>query len=119
MSRNSSSNARLREVFRRGKKFWCRFTYEETSYRSPLKTGDRGEAIDKATQISQSPVLAGPDPLKDEIDRFLARGRSEARASLVSIIFLCLGAETLDVFVQERLEVGVGHVLGKELTHLA
>jgi hypothetical protein len=29
MSRNSSTNARLKGIFLRGKKFWCRCSYEE------------------------------------------------------------------------------------------
>jgi len=71
MSRNSSTNGRLKGIFLRGKRFWYRYSYEGRQYRVPLDTGDEGEAITRALKIRTNPLLAGADPLADEINRYL------------------------------------------------
>jgi hypothetical protein len=71
MSRNSSTNGRLKGIFLRGKKFWYRYSYERRQYRVPLDTEDEGEAITKALKICANPLLAGAEPLSDEIKSYL------------------------------------------------
>jgi len=76
MSHRASSTGRLKGVYRRGKKFWYRYSHEGRQYRVPLETEDEGEAVTKALRILRDPVLAGADPLAEELDAFLADMRA-------------------------------------------
>src|SRR5271157_785653 len=75
MGKNASSKDRLKGIFKRGKKFWYRYSYEGRQYRVPLDTGDEGEAVTKALKIRANPLLAGANPLTEELDSFLAEKR--------------------------------------------
>jgi hypothetical protein len=77
MKRNSSNGGRLKGVYLRGKKFWYRYNHEAHQYRVPLDTEDEGTALTKALKIRENPLLAGADPLKEEIDNYLAAKKEE------------------------------------------
>lgn len=72
MSRNSSTNGRLKGLYLRGKKYWYRYSYQGHQYRVPLETENEAEAITKAMRIRTNPVLAGADPLEQEIRNYVA-----------------------------------------------
>jgi integrase len=72
MSNNSSTNGRLKGIYLRGKKYWYRYSYETHQYRVPLDTEDEAEAITKALRIQANPLLAGADPMSEEIKRCVA-----------------------------------------------
>ena len=71
MSNNASSGGRLKGIYKRGKKFWYRYSLDGHQTRVPLDTEDEGEAVDRALKIRENPLLAA-DPLKEELESFLA-----------------------------------------------
>ncbi len=71
MSNQSSTGGRLKGIYLRGKKFWYRYSYDGRQYRVPLDTEDEATAITKALKIRAHPLLAGADPLKEEIKAYL------------------------------------------------
>jgi integrase len=75
MKRNSSTGVRLKGLFLRGKKFWYRCSHEGHQYRVPLETENEAEALTKAFRIRNNPILAGADPLAQEIKTYLATKR--------------------------------------------
>jgi integrase len=77
MSSNSASEGRLKGIFVRGKKFWFRYSYQGHQYRVPLDTEDEGEAVTKALKINANPLLAGADPLAQELAGYLADKRKD------------------------------------------
>jgi integrase len=77
MSSNSTSKGRLKGIYQRGKKFWYRYSHEGHQYRVPLNTEDEGEAVTKALKIRANPILAGADPLAEELESFLAERQED------------------------------------------
>ncbi|HEV2208594.1 MAG TPA: site-specific integrase [Verrucomicrobiae bacterium] len=77
MSSNSSTNGRLKGVYLRGKVFWYRYSYEGHQYRVSLETDDEAQAITKALRVQANPVLAGADPLSEEITKYVAVKQEE------------------------------------------
>ena len=77
MSNSSSTNGRLKGIYLRGKKYWYRYSYETHQYRVPLDTEDEAEAITKALRIQANPLLAGADPMSEEIKRYVALKRED------------------------------------------
>ena len=71
MSMNASSANRLKGIYKRGKKFWFRYSHEGHQTRVPLHTENEGEAVTKALEIRANPLLAA-EPLTEELESFLA-----------------------------------------------
>jgi integrase len=86
MSSNSASTGRLRGIFQRGKKFWFRYSFERHQYRVPLDTEDEGEAVAKTLMIRANPLLAGANPLTEELKSYLADKREEGTYTLQSAV---------------------------------
>jgi hypothetical protein len=68
MSMNAPSANRLKGIFKRGKKFWRRYSYKGRRYRVPLDTEDEGEAVTKALRTRAHPLLAA-EPLAEELEK--------------------------------------------------
>jgi hypothetical protein len=64
---NASSNGRLKGIYKRGKKFWFRYSLDGHQTRVPLDTEDEGEAVTRALRIRGNPLLAA-DPLAEELE---------------------------------------------------
>lgn len=77
MNSNSSTNGRLKGIYLRGKKFWFRYSYHGHQYRVPLDTEDEAQAITKALKIQANPVLAGADPLSQEVKNYIAQKQED------------------------------------------
>ena len=77
MSSNSSTSRRLKGIYLRSKKFWYRYSYDARQYRVPLDTEDEAVAITKALRIRANPLLAGANPLSEEIKKYLEAKQEE------------------------------------------
>lgn len=71
MKTRSSNTKRLSGVFTRGKVFWYRYSHNGHQYRVSLDTTSESEAIAKAMEIRENPVLAQTDTLKREIKAYV------------------------------------------------
>lgn len=107
MSSNSSNSGRLKGLYLRGKKFWYRYSYQGRQYRVPLETEDEGEALVKAIKIRNNPVLAGAEPLLEEIKTYLKEKREDGTYTRNSVDsrFSVLSMFVADRHLQEVREI--------------
>jgi integrase len=114
MNRNSSTSGRLKGVYLRGKKFWYRYSHGTHQYRVSLDTEDEGEAVTKALKIRENPLLAGANPLGEEVETYLAdkredgtytRNSADSRRSVLNMWITDRGLKEVREITEEEIKL--------------
>ena len=75
MKRKGSSGRKLPGIYTRGNIFWFTYRLNGKKYAHSLETGDYGEAVKKALEIRQNPVLTPAAVFTEEINAFVSSKR--------------------------------------------